>query len=50
MLNILVTGAQGQVGSELYHLADQYPHHFFFTKRSDLDITDFEKVEQYIAG
>ena len=41
MYKILVTGANGQLGSELRELAESYPkHHFFFTDVDTLDITD----------
>lgn len=44
-MNILVTGANGQVGSELQVLAANYPNWtFFFTDSSDLDITDSNVV------
>ena len=41
MNNILVTGGNGQLGSELKELAPKYADcTFFFTERSQLDITD----------
>ncbi len=44
-MKILVTGANGQVGSELQVLAANYPNWtFFFTDSSDLDITDSNVV------
>jgi len=42
--NILVTGANGQLGSELRELSGSYGHRFIFTDRSTLDITDKEAL------
>ena len=47
MPNILVTGAKGQVGSELQDLAVKYPYTLFFTDRETLDITEKEAVEDF---
>ena len=47
MLNILVTGSNGQVGSEIKELSSNYEYNFFFTTSQDLDITDFTKVQEY---
>lgn len=46
-LNILVTGSNGQVGSEIRELAHNYEYHFFFTKSTELDITDHIAIEQF---
>ena len=47
MKNILVTGSDGQVGSELKALAANYPEFtFLFTDVNTLDITSKEAVEQ----
>ena len=47
---ILVTGANGQVGSELRYLADRHPAFTFrFTDRQSLDITDAAAVSAYFA-
>ncbi|WP_170000150.1 dTDP-4-dehydrorhamnose reductase [Campylobacter sp. RM9328] len=40
MLNILVTGSNGQLGSEIRELASNYEYKFFFTDRTNIDITD----------
>ena len=46
MPNILVTGSQGQVGSELHELHVKYPHYnFIFSDRDTLDITDVKAVQ-----
>jgi dTDP-4-dehydrorhamnose reductase len=49
MPNILVTGGNGQLGSEIKVLADSYPvHTFYFTNSKELDITDFALVKEFI--
>lgn len=51
MLNVLVTGSNGQVGSELQMLNDEFlmlNYKCFFTTSKELDITDFKAVENYI--
>jgi dTDP-4-dehydrorhamnose reductase len=53
MANILVTGVNGQVGSEIRHLVDQRllaidHQHFYFTDKETLDITDPEAVENFV--
>ena len=49
MINILVTGGKGQLGSELRELASNYlDFNFLFTAVSDLDITDYEAVKIFI--
>ena len=47
MLNILVTGANGQVGSEIRELSLENEHKFFFTDSQDLDICDKERTENF---
>lgn len=48
-MNILVTGANGQLGSELKDLALQYPSfHMVFTDKEELDVTDEEKVYKFL--
>jgi len=49
MTNILITGANGQLGSELRRLAKDYPQFkFYYTDIENLDLTDFNAVETYI--
>lgn len=49
MINILVTGSNGQVGTELQYLAKQFPDFkFTFTDASDLDITNANAVYDFI--
>jgi len=40
MCNILVTGVNGQLGSEIKELSSNYPANYFFTDRDSLDITN----------
>ena len=50
MNNILVTGGKGQLGSELRDLALNHPNYnFFFTDRSQLDITNHAAVDAFIT-
>lgn len=48
MLNVLITGSNGQLGSEIRELSTNYPYQFFFMDRTQLDINDAEKLEQFI--
>ncbi len=48
MSKILVTGANGQLGSELHLLHDTYPQHdFTFANRSTLDLSNLCILEDY---
>ena len=47
-IRILVTGAQGQLGSEIKEIAAQYPNCIFtFTDRAELSITDKNAVDRF---
>lgn len=47
-MNILVTGSNGQVGSELQFLATQYPNlSFVFVDKEELDITNLTAVSTF---
>lgn len=49
-MNILVTGSNGQLGSELKKIAVSLPdHHWFFTDINELDISSAEKVNLYCS-
>ena len=49
MSNILVTGGNGQLGSEIKVLEDSYPEYtFYFTNSKELDITDHSLVKEFI--
>jgi len=50
MLNILVTGSNGQLGRELRSLENNYTHRFFFTDRETLDIAMKGVAEEYIEA
>jgi dTDP-4-dehydrorhamnose reductase len=51
MLRILVTGANGQLGSELRSLAPAYGHFgFTFIDLAELDLTDEAAVERYFES
>jgi len=48
MLNILITGSNGQLGNEFRELSALYPcNNFIFTDVAELDITDAFRVEQF---
>ncbi|MAD12600.1 MAG: dTDP-4-dehydrorhamnose reductase [Flavobacteriaceae bacterium] len=46
--NILVTGANGQLGICLNEISNSYNHNFFFKGKEDLDITNFIIFENFI--
>ncbi len=49
MPNVLITGGNGQLGSELRELSGGYPEHrYFFTDRDELDISDVDAVETFV--
>jgi dTDP-4-dehydrorhamnose reductase len=49
-MKILITGAYGQLGSELKEIEMEYPnYHFDFTDVDSLDITNESDVESYFA-
>jgi len=48
MLNILVTGSKGQLGSEINSLASDYMFNFFFTDKSTLDISSKEALSAFV--
>ena len=48
MSNILVTGAKGQLGSEINSLSKEYQYNFFFTDRDELDITNRDDIVSFI--
>ena len=50
VFNILVTGTNGQVGSEIKELSNVYDYNFFFTTKDDLNITNYESVKEYIES
>ncbi|WP_172919182.1 dTDP-4-dehydrorhamnose reductase [Capnocytophaga canis] len=48
MKNILVTGASGQLGSEIQHIENKIGN-YFFTDASDLDISDRKAVSDFVV-
>lgn len=50
-MNILVTGANGQLGNEMRVLAEKHTAHtYFFTDVAELDICDRQAVECFVAS
>ena len=48
-MNILITGCNGQLGSEMQLLEKQYPQHTYFnTDVAELDITDSKAIQQFV--
>lgn len=48
MIRILITGSNGQLGSEFRYLAANYPNYnFVFTDIEELDITDIQSVRSF---
>jgi dTDP-4-dehydrorhamnose reductase len=51
MINILVTGSNGQLGSALQVLAKQYTQYqFYFTDVAELDITDKSAIAVFVSA
>ncbi len=48
MLNILVTGSNGQLGSEIKEISVEYQNNYFFTDKDELDITNKEAIKVFI--
>ena len=52
-MNILITGANGQLGKELQTLvrnnSNNNQHNFFFTDKYELDITEKKSIENFLA-
>ena len=50
-MNILVTGSNGQLGSEIKDLAANYKNfHFFFMDLPELDICNADELNTFIVG
>ena len=47
MLKVLVTGSNGQLGSEIKELSKDYTYNFFFADRDTLDIADKTDIESF---
>jgi len=50
MLNILVSGSKGQLGSDLQVLSEDYNYNFFFTDKDSLDITNKENIAMFVKN
>ena len=51
MPNILITGSNGQLGSEIRSLESTYnQYNFFFTDIQELDITNKESIQLYVTS
>ncbi|MCE2137543.1 sugar nucleotide-binding protein, partial [Streptococcus thermophilus] len=46
---ILVTGANGQLGTELRHLLDERNEEYVAVDVAEMDITDADKVDEVFA-
>jgi dTDP-4-dehydrorhamnose reductase len=46
-MNILITGSNGQLGSELQSLGENSPHHFDFTDVDELNICNEAEIDSY---
>ncbi|MFY9081355.1 dTDP-4-dehydrorhamnose reductase [Aliarcobacter butzleri] len=45
--NVLVTGSNGQLGSEIKELSNLYSYNFFFTNRTNIDITNKDNIKDF---
>ena len=45
--NILVTGSNGQLGSEIKELSKNYSYNFFFIYRNNIDITSKDNIKAF---
>lgn len=48
MYKVLVTGANGQLGSEIRHISSAYQFEFVFTDVAELDITSKESIVNFL--
>lgn len=48
--NILITGSNGQLGSELRYISKLYNYKFFFTDKTSLDITSKQDIGRFIKS
>lgn len=49
-MNILVTGANGQLGSHMRLKSEGSVHHYFFTDVEELDITDLSAIDSFVRA
>lgn len=50
MKNILVTGANGQLGNEMRRVGSTSPNNYIFTDIAELDITDKQAVMEFVKN
>lgn len=48
MYKVLITGANGQLGSEIRHISSSYQFEFLFTDVAELDITSKESIVRFL--
>lgn len=48
-MNILVTGRNGQLGSEIHHISNSSEHNFVFVDIEDGDITNIDQLRQLVS-
>jgi dTDP-4-dehydrorhamnose reductase len=46
-MNILITGSNGQLGSEIKELSSKYDYNFFVTDRTNIDITSKDDIKSF---
>ena len=49
-MNILVTGANGQLGTHVKRCSTQSKHRYYFTDVEDLDITDLAAIQSFVQS
>ena len=47
---ILITGANGQLGYDFQRLFDEIKEEYIATDVNDLDITDIEKIREFVKN
>lgn len=47
-MNILVTGANGQLGNSIRKISENYPNNYFFTDMPEVDITNLALLENLV--
>ena len=47
---ILITGANGQLGYDFQRLFDEIKEEYIATDVNDLDITDIEKIREFVQN
>tara|TARA_B100001939_G_scaffold347390_1_gene368874 strand:+ start:1352 stop:2215 length:864 start_codon:yes stop_codon:yes gene_type:complete len=48
-MSILVTGSKGQLGSSIKEISMNYPHHFYFKDKREMDITNYSFIEKFLT-